>query len=93
MNLQCAEVMHLCSTCEIQSHLLSRRTLFNKSNFGTHACIVATKGNCCNASSGVTVTSGLLMTDLPCIEAQLVDGEIAHAGRFTCAYFKNRNDE
>ena len=33
------------------------------------------------------------MTDLPCVETELVNGEVVHASRFARAHFKNWNNK
>ena len=93
VRLQGAEVVHLRSVCKVQRSLLCACTLANKTNFGAHACVIATKCNGKQTHVAVALAYCNLMTDLPGVLAKFVNCQIGNACRLRSVHFHHWNDE
>ena len=93
MRLQGAEVMHLRAVGKVQRGLLRTCTLTDKTNFSTHARIIAAKCNGKQTHVAVALAHCNLMTNLPCVLAKFVNCQVSHARRLRSMNFNNRNNE
>ncbi len=93
MVLDRAEVVHLRAAGEVQRHLLGAATLARQACLGAGADVLAAECHGCQQGRGIAFADGLLVADLPGVDADLVDGEVLHPSRLGGTNLEHRDHE